>query len=89
MERRRQSECWFTIPLSVCQGGCTAQFSGSSKNSYFIAFADDDVIIIINFFFLIRVTYISNVTFNINVFNIILVSVLEVKCMSSRAFQTL
>ena len=89
MEKRRQSECWFTIPLSVCQGGCTAQFLGSSKNFYFIAFAGDYVIVIINFFIIIRVTYISNVTFNINVFNMILVLVLEVKCMSSRAFQTL
>ena len=88
MERRRQSECWFTIPLSVCQGDSTAQFSGSSKNYYFVAFADD-VIIIINFFVIICVTYIINVTFDINVFTIILTSVLEVKCMSSRAFQTL
>ena len=39
MERRRQSECLFTIPLSVCQGGSTAQFSGSSKIFYFVAFA--------------------------------------------------
>ena len=82
MERRRQSECWFTIPLSVCQGASTAQFSGSSRNFYFVAFADNVIIII-------RVTYISNVTFNINVFTIILTSVLEVKCLSSRAFQTL
>ena len=81
MERRRQSECWFTIPLSVCQGGSTAQFSGSSK-IFFVAFAED-VIIIINFAIVI------NFNFILNVFTIILAPVLEVKCMSSRAFQTL
>ena len=79
MERRRQSECWFTIPLSVCQGASTAQFSGSSENFYFVAFADD----VINFAIVI------NFNFILNVFSIILASVLEVKCMSSRAFQTL
>ena len=81
MERRRQSECWFTIPLSVCQGDSTAQFSGSSKNFYFVAFAN--VIIIINF------AVITNFNFILNVFTIIHTPVLEVKCMSSRAFQTL
>ena len=53
----------------------------SSKN-FFVAFAED-VIIIINFAIVI------NFNFILNVFTIILASVLEVKCMSSRAFQTL
>ena len=82
MERRRQSECWFTIPLSVCQGGSTAQSLGSSKNFHLVAFPDD-VIIIINF------AVVINFNFILNVFTIILAPVLEVKCMSSRAFQTL